>query len=145
MTASTDCQSSSDQLGGPGRVAGTNHCGARARSVSRMSSSSAGTSPPCTGGGGHSMITDGSATVTICTEGNVARAQVLNSTTSSAWSRNMQELKAEKPTESPVGSDPVTRLMQRLREEGFTTDQPEDEWNNFGEVIFSRREYRDLT
>ena len=52
----------------------------------------------------------------------------------------MQELKAEKPIESPVGSDPVTRLMQRLREEGFTTDQAEDEWNNFGEVIFSRRE-----
>ncbi len=52
----------------------------------------------------------------------------------------MQELKAEKPIESPVGSDPVTRLMQRLREEGFTTDQPEDEWSNFGEVIFSREE-----
>jgi len=52
----------------------------------------------------------------------------------------MQELKAEKPTESPVGSDPVTRLMQRLREEGFTTDQPDDEWSRFGEVIFRRRE-----
>lgn len=52
----------------------------------------------------------------------------------------MQELKAQKPTESPGGSDPVTRLMQRLREEGFATDQSEDEWNSFGEVIFSRRE-----
>jgi hypothetical protein len=52
----------------------------------------------------------------------------------------MQELKAEKPIESPAGSDPVTRLMQRLREEGFQNDQAEDEWNNFGEVIFSRPE-----
>ncbi|HEV8658757.1 MAG TPA: hypothetical protein VGS96_09010 [Thermoanaerobaculia bacterium] len=52
----------------------------------------------------------------------------------------MQELKAEKPIESPAGSDPVSRLMQRLREEGFTSNQPEDEWSNFGEVIFSRPE-----
>ena len=52
----------------------------------------------------------------------------------------MQELKAEKPTESPSGSDPVTRLMQRLREEGFSSNQAEDEWNNFGEVIFTRPE-----
>ncbi len=52
----------------------------------------------------------------------------------------MQELKAEKPTESTAGSDPVTRLMQRLREEGFSSPQAEDEWNNFGEVIFSRPE-----
>jgi hypothetical protein len=40
----------------------------------------------------------------------------------------MQELKAETPTESPAGSDPVSRLMARLREEGFTTDHDEDEW-----------------
>ncbi len=52
----------------------------------------------------------------------------------------MQELKAEKPIESPAGSDPVTRLMQRLREEGFQSDQGEEEWSNFGEVIFSRPE-----
>lgn len=52
----------------------------------------------------------------------------------------MQELKAEKPTESPSDSDPVTRLMQRLREEGFTSDQGEEEWRNFGEVIFTRPE-----
>jgi hypothetical protein len=52
----------------------------------------------------------------------------------------MQELKAEKPTESTAGSDPVTRLMQRLREEGFSSNQAEDEWNNFGEVIFTRPE-----
>ena len=52
----------------------------------------------------------------------------------------MQELKAEKPTESPSDSDPVTRLMQRLREDGFSSTQAEDEWNNFGEVIFSRPE-----
>jgi len=52
----------------------------------------------------------------------------------------MQELKAEKPIESPEGTDPVTRLMERLREEGFTTDQSLDEWTNFGEIIFARPE-----
>jgi hypothetical protein len=51
----------------------------------------------------------------------------------------MQELKAERPTEAPA-ADAVTRLMQRLREEGFTSDQGEEEWANFGEVIFSRPE-----
>ena len=51
----------------------------------------------------------------------------------------MQELKAERPTEAPE-NDAVTRLMQRLREEGFTSDQGEDEWTRFGEVIFSRPE-----
>ena len=51
----------------------------------------------------------------------------------------MQELKAERPTEAPE-ADAVTRLMQRLREEGFTSDQGEEEWNNFGEVIFTRPE-----
>ncbi|MDQ6801679.1 MAG: hypothetical protein M3041_12655 [Acidobacteriota bacterium] len=52
----------------------------------------------------------------------------------------MQELKAEKPIESPDGTDPVTRLMGRLREEGFTTDQSPDEWTSFGEIIFARPE-----
>lgn len=52
----------------------------------------------------------------------------------------MLELKAEKPTESPAGSDPVTRLMERLREEGFTTDQNDEDWTNFGEIIFRRDE-----
>lgn len=52
----------------------------------------------------------------------------------------MQELKAEKPLESPAGSDPVTRLMARLRDEGFTTEQSEDEWRDFGEIIFRRDE-----
>jgi hypothetical protein len=52
----------------------------------------------------------------------------------------MQELIAEKPTESPSGSDPVTRLMARLQEEGFTTDQSLDEWKDFGEIIFRRSE-----
>ena len=52
----------------------------------------------------------------------------------------MLELKAEKPTESPAGTDPVTRLMERLREEGFTPDQNEDEWENFGEIVFRRDE-----
>jgi predicted nucleic acid-binding Zn ribbon protein len=52
----------------------------------------------------------------------------------------MQELKAEKPTESPAGSDPVTRLMARLGEEGFTTDQNPEDWEEFGEIIFRRSE-----
>lgn len=52
----------------------------------------------------------------------------------------MQELIAEKPTESPSDSDPVTRLMARLQEEGFTTDQSLEEWKDFGEIIFRRSE-----
>ena len=52
----------------------------------------------------------------------------------------MQELKAEKPIESPSDSDPVTRLMARLVSEGFTTDQPEEDWRKFGEIIYSREE-----
>ena len=52
----------------------------------------------------------------------------------------MQELKAEKPTESPAGSDPVSRLMQRLRQEGFQSDQGEEGLAQFGEVIFTRPE-----
>ena len=52
----------------------------------------------------------------------------------------MQELKAEKPTESPAGTDPVGRLIERLGEEGFTTDQNPDDWQNFGEIIYSRPE-----
>lgn len=51
----------------------------------------------------------------------------------------MQELKAETPIECAAG-DPVTRLMERLREEGFTSEQSEDDWNNFGEIIFRRDE-----
>ena len=52
----------------------------------------------------------------------------------------MQELKAEKPIESPAGTDPVTRLIARLGQEGFTTDQNPDDWQNFGEIIYSRPE-----
>jgi hypothetical protein len=52
----------------------------------------------------------------------------------------MQELKAEKPIESPAGTDVVSRLMARIREEGFTTGQPLEEWEQYGEIIFRRRE-----
>ena len=52
----------------------------------------------------------------------------------------MQELKAEKPPESPAGSDPTSRLMARLEEEGFTTDLTDDDWRNYGEIIFRRAE-----
>lgn len=57
----------------------------------------------------------------------------------------MQELKAEKPIESPEGSDPVLRLMDRLTEEGFTTDQGPEDWEEFGEVIYRRAEKLPLT
>lgn len=52
----------------------------------------------------------------------------------------MQELKAEKPLESTADSDPVSRLMARLRSEGFTTDLSDEEWQEFGEIIFKRDE-----
>lgn len=52
----------------------------------------------------------------------------------------MQELKAEKPVESPAGTDVVTRLMERLRAEGFSTDHDIEDWEQFGEIIFRRPE-----
>ena len=57
----------------------------------------------------------------------------------------MQELKAEKPIESPEGSDPVLRLMSRLAEEGFTTEQGPEWWDEYGEVIYRREETLPLT
>src|ERR1041385_7695421 len=50
------------------------------------------------------------------------------------------QLKAEKPLESPADSDPVKRLMERLQEEGFKTDQTFEEWQQFGGIIFTRSE-----
>jgi hypothetical protein len=52
----------------------------------------------------------------------------------------MQELKAEKPPESPTDSDPASRLMARLTEEGFTTDLTEEDWRSYGEIIYRRAE-----
>jgi hypothetical protein len=52
----------------------------------------------------------------------------------------MQELKAEKPLESPADSDPASRLMARLIEEGFTTELTDEDWRNYGEIIFRRQE-----
>ena len=52
----------------------------------------------------------------------------------------MQELRAEKPPESPEGVDCVTRLMQRLVQEGFSSDVEEAEWQSVDEVIFRREE-----
>jgi hypothetical protein len=52
----------------------------------------------------------------------------------------MQELKAEKPIESPEGSDPVLRLMAALADEGFTTEQGPEWWDEYGEVIYRREE-----
>src|SRR5258708_37143092 len=71
-------------------------------------------------------------------------ASLLNSMTWYVSSTNMQTRKAEKPQESPAGSDPVTRLMERLLEEGFTTDQSPDqamvEREELGEIIYPRPE-----
>jgi hypothetical protein len=52
----------------------------------------------------------------------------------------MQELKAEKPIESPEGTDPVLRLMERLGEEGFVTEQGPEWWDEYGEIIYRRTE-----
>ena len=57
----------------------------------------------------------------------------------------MQELKAEKPIESPEGSDAVLRLMNTLAEEGFTTEQGPEWWEEYGEVIYRRDEKVPLT
>lgn len=57
----------------------------------------------------------------------------------------MQELKAEKPIESPEGTDPVLRLMDRLAEEGFTTEQGPEWWDEYGEIIYRRAEHLPLT
>jgi glutaredoxin len=57
----------------------------------------------------------------------------------------MQELKAEKPPESPEGSDPVLRLMAALAEEGFTTEQGPEWWDEYGETIYRRQEKLPLT
>lgn len=57
----------------------------------------------------------------------------------------MQELKAEKPIESPAGTDPVLRLMSRLGDEGFTTEQGPEWWDEYGEVIYRRAEKLPLT
>ena len=57
----------------------------------------------------------------------------------------MQELKAEKPIESPVGSDPVLRLMAALADEGFTTEQGPEWWDEYGEIIYRREEQVPMT
>ncbi len=57
----------------------------------------------------------------------------------------MQELKAEKPIESPEGTDPVLRLLTRLADEGFTTEQGPEWWDEYGEVIYRRIEKLPVT
>lgn len=51
----------------------------------------------------------------------------------------MQELKAQKPIESP-DVDPVSRLIERLEAEGFRSEQDPTEWEQFGEIIYRRPE-----
>ena len=50
------------------------------------------------------------------------------------------QLKAELPPECATDSDPVQRLMGRLVEEGFTTDLSQEDWEQYGEIIFHRDE-----
>lgn len=50
------------------------------------------------------------------------------------------QIKAEKPIESPEGTDVVTRLIARLQEDGFTTDQSFEDLEQFGEIIYRRSE-----
>ena len=57
----------------------------------------------------------------------------------------MQELKAQKPIESPAGTDPVLRLISRLAEEGFTTEQGPEWWDEYGEIIYRRAEKLPMT
>ena len=57
----------------------------------------------------------------------------------------MQELKAEKPIESPADSDPVLRLMSRLGEEGFVTEQGPEWGDEYGEIIYRREEKLPIT
>ncbi len=52
----------------------------------------------------------------------------------------MRELIAETPIESPVDSDAVERLVARLAQEGFTSEQSDADWEEFGERIFQRDE-----
>jgi hypothetical protein len=52
----------------------------------------------------------------------------------------MQELEVDQPAGTSGASDVVTRMFERLREEGFTTEQESSEWNEFGEIIFRRSE-----
>lgn len=57
----------------------------------------------------------------------------------------MQKLTAEKPIESPEGVDCVLRLIERLGEEGFTTEHGPEDWDQFGEMIYRRAEKLPLT
>lgn len=52
----------------------------------------------------------------------------------------MQRLQADDLTGPAEGHDLVERLMRRLLEEGFTTDQSLDDWMSMGEIIFRRAE-----
>lgn len=52
----------------------------------------------------------------------------------------MQETEVDQPAGTSGTSDVVTRMFDRLREEGFTTQQESSEWNEFGEIIFRRSE-----
>jgi hypothetical protein len=51
----------------------------------------------------------------------------------------MQTAKSVKPPESP-GTDPLTRLIEVLEAEGYTALGDEEEFRDFGERIFRRRE-----
>jgi hypothetical protein len=44
------------------------------------------------------------------------------------------------PTESPSNSDPVSRLIRVLTEEGFTAPIDDENWREYGEIIYRRDE-----
>jgi hypothetical protein len=52
----------------------------------------------------------------------------------------MQRAKSVKPTESPADSDPLTRLVHVLGQEGFENLNEDENWQAFGERVYRRKE-----
>lgn len=53
----------------------------------------------------------------------------------------MSPIKSVKPLESPADSDPLTRLIAVLQNEGFEGLHDDDEWAAFGEKVYRRSEH----
>ena len=53
----------------------------------------------------------------------------------------MSPIKSVKPLESPADSDPLTRLIAVLQNEGFEALHDDDEWAAFGEKVYRRSEH----
>jgi hypothetical protein len=52
----------------------------------------------------------------------------------------MSQIKSVKPLESPADSDPLTRLVGVLENEGFAALHEDEEWKVFGEKVYRRAE-----